>query len=192
MPNLNPRTKTALIVATIIGVIILAAVWRQYGNPFLKFNQSPGQPASPQIKVVDAKLQTGPFSCPSIKNFCQSGKQISKNGVMVGFGAVIANSSPVLATFDGHVQSLETTLPQSLGGEKFTIIYLDSTQRYLRTVYYFKGTTSKNNAEVKEGEQIGTTGEAINYYNGVTLMVQMIKNDPLTGDKIKLTSQDFK
>lgn len=194
MSNLSSRTKTALLVAAVIGVVILAAVWRQNGNPFRKFTQPQGQKGlqSQKIKVVDPKLQAGPYKCPSISEFCQLGKQINKDGLIVGFGATIASGSPVLATFDGHVQSLETTLPKSLGGEKLTVVYLDNAQKYLRTIYYFKGTASKNNVNVKEGEEIGKTGEDMNYYDGITLMIQIIKNDPQTGEKLKLTTQDFK
>lgn len=130
------------------------------------------------------------YHCPSIKEFCTSGHDISKDGAYLGFGATLEQKSPIFASFDGVLTSSTAILSPKLNSEGLNTLYLDNDQKNLRAIYYFKGDTSPTGKKVKKGEQIGSTFAKIESFD-VSLIFQIIQGDIKKEDLVKLTSSNF-
>lgn len=155
------------------------------------------KPVQKKVKIeytpqpaVEPNLQEGPYSCPSVTNFCTNGIEVVRDNKYEGIGANIPAESPIYAAFSGTVSSISGTLSAELGGENITTIYLDNRERGLRAVYTYRGEAPQPQ-DVKEGDTIARMGDKVNLY-GVPLVFKLIKGDPLLGEVVKLTSEDFK
>ncbi len=71
------------------------------------------------------------------------------------------------------------------------VLYIDNKDRGLRASYFFQGDKAPQPKTVKAGDKIATVGSILSLYNS-SLVFSITKNDPINGDKIKLTTGDFK
>lgn len=161
-----------LLVVTLPPIIALVIT---YGTSTKK--ESPPQSSS----------QKG-YLCPTTKEFCQNGTDVTKNSYL-GFGINATANHPIYAVFDGEVTVSQTILPKDLGGETLQTIYIDNKQDNLRAVYLYIGQSFAPNS-VQKGVIIGKMEKEIKSYN-TWLIFQLIKGDPLKGEKVKLSSKDF-
>lgn len=132
----------------------------------------------------------GQLPCPSIKEFCLNGQDVIKNGAYAGLGAKVASASAIYAVFDGDMTVVSSIYPPQLNREKIAAIYLDNKEKNLRAAYFFKGDAPVAK-KVKAGEIIGKTGGELVSYNNVSLLFQLIKGDPVKGERLQLSPQDF-
>lgn len=170
-----------LLIALFVVLIILI--------PFLAFNYNNIQKLFTKNKPAPLTDKSIKYQCPSVKAFCEKGKDLIKNGAYLGFAGDLASKSAILATFDGKITSSITILPDNLKKEKLITIYLDNIEKNLRAIYYFKG-DGTGLKTVKKGDQIGRSLYKINAYE-TYLIFQIIKGDPVKGEKIKLSAKDF-
>lgn len=181
------------IVLTITGIIILASIAGFFISKYTKSGIPVNKnTAARPIKVYSPEDQKGPYTCPSIKEFCVNGKQITQNGAYIGFGAKIASGSAIYASFDGTINGSTAYPPKNIKGEQTNTIYLDNKEKGLRMVYHFGGNPI-NIAEkqVKQGEEMAKSGPVIENYN-VPLTVDVILGNPIDGNRLHLTPKDFK
>lgn len=184
------KNKLFIIIPAIL-ILVLALVFVKFGNFFTKKTSAPPKPIQIEIPKVSPKpesLQKGQFSCPSTPDFCKTGADISQNNKYIGFGAKIAQGSLIFASIDGQLTGISATLTN---GEKMVVLYIDNKDKGFRASYFFQGDKTPEPKQVKEGDQIGTVGSFLSFYNA-SLVFSITKNDPVTGDKIKLSSKDFK
>lgn len=195
------KTKKFLIVAIILILLPFTLSLIISNFDFGKIFQKEKVKEEPQPKPVvisytpqpsvAANLQSGPYNCPSTDDFCKNGKDIEKDGKYEGFGAAVPALSSVYAAFEGNISSLKGKLSPELGGEEIVIIYLDNKERGLRAVYTLKGQAPQPRI-IKQGAAITRVGDKMQTYGGVSLIFKLIKGDPLLGEVVKLTSEDFK
>lgn len=187
MPIFLKDKKIIVITLFLILPIILSLL-------LSKYSQKSQVQTNQKIATGSAQLQIGPFICPSVGDFCTKGQDVIKDGADSGFGAVLPKGSLIKAAFGGTATVVPLTLPEKFNSEKFNVVYLDNQTKDLRAVYYFKGEVNKaiEKVPVRAGDQIGKTGEPIAFYNNLSLVFQIIKGDPIKGERVKLTSKDFK
>src|SRR3989344_3843969 len=156
------------ILFIVLGIIVLASIIGFFLSKLIKpqipVNKVTSTPRP--IAVYSLAGQKGPWSCPSIKEFCTSGKQVTQNEAYIGFGTNIASGSAIYASFDGTINGSTAYPPKNIKGEKTNIIYLDNKQKGIRMVYRFGGDPiSIIEKSVKAGDYIGKTGPSIENYN---------------------------
>jgi len=181
--------KNKKLIILFLLIVLAAFLYFRFGNLIKKplTSGKPVQIETPKLSPKAASLQQGPFKCPSSADFCATGSDINQ-GKYIGFGAKIASGSAIFASIDGDLTNLTSTLTN---GEKMTVLYIDNKDRGLRASYFFQGNLSLDPKKVKSGDQIATVGGVLNSYNA-SLVFSITKNDPINGDKIKLTTRDFK
>lgn len=135
------------------------------------------------------------INCPSIKEFCQIGTGVIKDGKYIGWGAVLASGSAIFAAFDGDLSSESNTFPKEKDSQttqkKYITAYLDSSELGLRGTYYFRGSISIS-GKVAKGEQIGTSsGKVITIYDNKSLIFSLISGYPKTNTPIILNKNNF-
>jgi len=191
---IQKNKKLLLLIAALAIIPVLAAIL--IGRvPQFQRSQKVGSPSAqiqiqqPKVESKHQSLQQGPFKCPATSSFCQTGKEILKDGKYVGFGAKIATGSAVIAAFDGQISSISSTLPQ-LNNEKIITVYLDNNERGLRAVYYYQGIQPPEAKSVKAGEVIDNMGDIMELYNA-SLVFTLFKNDFYAEEGEKLSSADF-
>ncbi len=185
MPILETRRQK--IIALIIILVAIPIVLS-----FLKLTKNKPTTTTQisQPPKLTSDLKKGIYKCPSIKQFCQTGRDIIKDNSYAGFGN-FATGSAVLAAFDGVATGLTITLPSQFKSEKLNVIYLDNKENNIRAVYYFKGNPINfNNMMVKEGADLGVIGDKMQYFD-TSLLFTIIKGDVQKGEKIRLTAKDF-
>lgn len=146
--------------------------------------------------------QKGPFACPSVQSFCQSGKDVFTGSTYTGFGGKLPSGSPIYAAFDGYFEATSAAIATSVSDGKsqdITLGILTDKENLLRAHYYFTGPIPKNkNLNVKAGEIIGYNGQtAMPLYQNSSLVFVLTRNDQimekrLGGERVRLTNQDFK
>ena len=149
---------------------------KQYSNVAMKqFNNARITPIPPKL------------SCPSIKEFCENGKSVMKDGKYIGFGDKLSSGSAIFAAFDGDISASSKTVPAVVNGktEQYSLktIYLDNKNLGLRAIYYFRGpwaSITKSKA-VGRGKQIARVGEkTMSDYNNNSLVFSLILGYPAT------------
>lgn len=191
------------IICVVISLILILGVLNYFNIlSFSKFLPSPkSQSISLKIQPTSTvKKNSFPsaslkINCPSIKEFCQVGSGIIKDGKYIGWGAVLASGSAIFAAFDGVLSSTESTFPKEEDGnitqKKFITAYLDNSELGLRGTYYFRGSMTKSGKAAK-GEQIGiSNGKAIAIYDNKSLIFSLIVNYPKTNTPIILNKNNF-
>ena len=163
-------------------ILSLSALYPQLG--FLPQNQ-----VSPTISPLNQ------LSCPSLKEFCQKGEGVVKDGKYIGFGGKLASGSTIFAAFDGVLSSTTSTFPKEEDNQttqkKFITAYLDNSELGLRGIYYFRGSISKSE-KVTKGEQIGiSNGKVITIYDNKSLIFSLIAGYPKTNNPIILNKENF-
>lgn len=140
------------------------------------------------LKNYDKKIQTGPFSCPTIASICASATY--KENTLSGN---IPSGSPIYAAFNGTATVLYPIHPNTDGTkESFNSIVLINKDKGLIALYSFKGKTI-DNKEVKEGERIATgSGEAIKFKENKSFIFELLKYQEKGATKSALASKDFK
>lgn len=170
-----------LFLILIIAIPLLAFKYNDLVKFISKKNDTPSSTTNLTLNV--------PLECPSVKDFCENGKDLITKENYLGFANNLASGSAILASFDGDLTSATTTLSPSQKNEKLITLYLDNPARNLRAVYFFKGEASSSK-KVTKGEKIGRSLSKIQAFNA-SLIFQLIKGDPITGEKLHLTPKDF-
>lgn len=187
--------KLIFIVFLLILTPLIASLIITNFDKLLK-NFQPPQPQGevkielPKVEAKSAELQKGPYTCPSVTDFCTKSQDIFKVDKYIGFGSKIATNSALVASFDGTISAVSSTLGEEFNSETIITLYLDDKNRGLRAVYYYNGDVAPESKEVKAGDEIATTGDIMKYYN-TSLVFALIKNDFISGTPEKLTSKDF-
>lgn len=179
-----------LIIILIIAVPLLAYKQTPIRNFFTNLPLIPRKEVVinvPKSSTPSANLKK-PYICPSIPDFCQKGTDVNFNGQYAGFGASLPKGSKVVALFDGKLITSVSTLPQ-FNNEQVVTVTLENRQLNLTANYFYQGQVPTK-LNVKAGEQISVTGEAMTPYQ-VPLMVQFYKGTQVTGEKVHLTPKDF-
>ena len=163
-------------------ILSLSALYPQLG--FLPQNQ-----VSPTISPFNQ------LSCPSLKEFCQKGEGVIKDGKYIGFGGKLASGSAIFAAFDGALSSTTNTFQKEENGQtvekRFVTAYLDNSELGLRGIYYFRGSIPKS-GKVAKGEQIGiSNGKVITIYDNKSLIFSLIAGYPKTNNPIILNKENF-
>lgn len=144
-------------------------------------------------KNVSLNQSNPKIPCPSLKEFCQKGEGVMKDGKYIGFGGKLASASAIFAAFDGVLSSTTNSFPKEKDGKivqrTFIIAYLDNPDLNLRAEYYFRGSLDKNGT-VKKGEQIATSnGNKITIYDNSSLIFSLIY--PAGNTPVILNKEDF-
>lgn len=196
MPPLLKDRRFLLISAVAI-ILVGALLLTRWQGGKLVSQKLPPPPAPkktvialPKSSTPSSAIKVNKISCPAIATFCLKGQDIAKGETYMGFGSKIATNSAILATFDGEITTISLTLPPQFQNEKIETIYLDNKQLGLRAIYQFKGQSSSLQ-KVKKGQKIAAVGEPISYYDNVSLVFALVKGDFISGEKVKLTVQDF-
>jgi nitrate reductase NapE component len=125
------------------------------------------------------------LACPSLKEFCQKGQSVIKDGNYIGFGGKLASASAIFAAFDGDLTVAKTDQ------EKFKILYLDSPNQKARAIYFLRGQIIKK-VKVSKGEQIAiANGKTISIYDDNSLIFSVIIGYPNTNTPIILNKENF-
>lgn len=149
--------------------------------------------------------QKGPFKCPSIPQFCQTGQDVSIRNSYVGFGAKLPANTPIYAAFDGEVTTKQIDLAlqplMKQPTQQVNLLFLTDKVHSLRAVYYFPGKLPGNQLaeKVLAGQAIATaSGETMKLYSESSLVFTLTRNDlnmsstMLGGERVKLSKGDFK
>lgn len=202
LPHHPNKTKKSLSARHIISLIFLAGLclillgtWIKSTNSLKPQKQAsypfPTPVAFATQPPVDKALQKGPYNCPISLKFCKSGINQDKDGIYLGIGWKVASSTPILASFDGNINSIQRIVTINGKEETITTAILNNNQRGLHAIYYYKGELPTLTT-VKAGDTIAKTGNTIAYYNNVSLFFQLIKGNMATGQRAPLTTKDFK
>lgn len=183
MPDLSSRKRFILIILLIIIITVPLIVFKY--NDLVKFISKNGLSSLPPSALTGNVN----YGCPSVKSFCESGKDLSLQEEYLGFGNNLASGSAILASFDGNLTSTTTILPPSLKSESLITLYLDNPENDLRAVYFFKGESSASR-KVTRGEKIGRSLTKIQAFD-TSLVFQIIKGDKIKGERLHLTAKDF-
>lgn len=146
-------------------------------------------------KIVSPNQSNLQLFCPSLREFCQKGEGVVKDGNYIGFGGKLASGSAIFAAFDGVLSSTTSSFLKEKDGKivqrKFIIAYLDNPDLNLRAEYYFRGLLDKN-GKVKKGEQIATSnGNKITTYDNSSLIFSLIPGYPAGNTPAILNKEDF-
>ena len=149
----------------------------------------------PQKKVPPTISTLHQLSCPSLKEFCQKGEGVVKDGKYIGFGGKLASASAIFAAFDGILSSTTSTFPKEKNNQttqkKFITAYLDNAELGLRGIYYFRGSIPKSGNVIK-GEQVAiTNGKTISIYDNNSLIFSVIRDYPATNNPAILNKENF-
>ena len=149
----------------------------------------------PQKNMSQTISTLNKLSCPSLKEFCQKGKSIIKDGKYIGFGGKLASASAIFAAFDGILSSTTSTFPKEKNNQttqkKFITAYLDNAELGLRGIYYFRGSIPKSGNVIK-GEQVAiTNGKTISIYDNNSLIFSVIADYPATNNPAILNKENF-
>ena len=149
----------------------------------------------PQKNVSQTISTLNKLSCPSLKEFCQKGESIIKDGKYIGFGGKLASASAIFAAFDGILSSTTSTFPKEKNNQttqkKFITAYLDNAELGLRGIYYFRGSIPKSGSVIK-GEQVAiTNGKTISIYDNNSLIFSVIRDYPATNNPAILNKENF-
>lgn len=143
--------------------------------------------------------QKGPFLCPGIPQFCQTGKDIFIDSNYIGFGSKLPAKSHIFASFDGELTTYKVTISRSSADKKtqnILVSTLTDKEHLLRAAYFFTGQTPKDRP-VKKGEVIATaSGELMPLYDNSSLVFVLTRNDNvmskrLGGEIVRLKKEDF-
>lgn len=163
-------------------------------RPYTTQPQSPFMPTSttqtPESTQTASEVLGDKMPCPTVSEFCQNGRDIIVDGVYAGFGGTPVAGSEIKAVVDGSLTAQASIFPPNLGREEIAAIYIDNKDKQERVAYYFKGVVPAAK-EVKKGEVIGTVGTQMTTYDNASLLFQLIKGDPIKGERVKITPQDF-
>ncbi|MDO8619653.1 MAG: hypothetical protein Q7R49_07025 [Candidatus Daviesbacteria bacterium] len=179
-----------LIIILIIVVPVLA-----YKSTDLQklFNNLPIQ--SKEVRIEMSKSATSsaelkkPLTCPSIKDFCTKGADVTFNGNYAGFGGTLSKGSPVYAMFDGEATVSTTDLPQ-YNNEQIISVSLQNTTKGWLVTYIYRGDVPTKTS-FKTGEKISiVSGEVMSAYK-VSLLVQLMTDNSAGGEIVHLTPKDF-
>lgn len=147
--------------------------------------------AEPVIPHKDfpAKMQAGPFNCPTITEFC------SRDGKYAGgmLSGTLSAGSPLIAAFDGTAQGLPSFSPKSDGSkEEYTLVLLTNKERGLNAMYYFKGTGIAFE-QVKAGDAVGqTNGQTLSFMGNNSFVFKLNKVSSAGEEALELSNKDFK
>lgn len=198
------------IVLGIVVILVIAAVIafrlvqlsKKSLQPTLQTTSS--QKTRPTFPPPTA-YQKGPFKCPSIPQFCQTGQDVLVRGSYTGFGVKLPPNSPLYAAFDGELTFKRMNLVLNpyvkQQTQQINVVFLTDKAHSLRAAYYFPGRLSGKQLSgiIKEGGTIATaSGEPMNLYGQTSLVFALTRNDPLMdtlvlgGEKVKLGKTDFK
>lgn len=206
--DISPQRNTRKIllfeiICVFILLILIFGVLNYFNilslSKFLPSQKS--QPISIKIQPFSTteknKFPTTSFKiyCPSIKEFCQIGTGVIKDGKYIGWGAVLASGSAIFAAFNGDLSSESKTFPKEKDSQtaqkKFITAYLEDGKLGLRGTYYFRGSISKS-GKVAKGEQIGTSsGKLITIYGNKSLIFSLISGSPKTNAPVILNKENF-
>lgn len=201
------KSKYIFILLSLVFALTAAfLLYRQFPN----LGKKTVQPVNQSKNVIVLKegvlsapndKQKGPFTCPSTSPFCKSGQDVSIGSSYIGMGSKLANASPVYAAFDGYFEATNAAIanptPKAKAQNIIIGILTDKTN-LLRAHYYFIGPLPKNkNVNVKAGDIIAYSGQVMPLYQNNTLVFVLTRNDKvmeqrLGGERVKLSSQDFK
>lgn len=176
-----------------MAIILLAAYSPQI---LTKLGLRPKEPveliyAEPVIPRKDfpAKMQSGPFACPTVAEFCtRDGKYTG--GMLSG---TLQGGSPLLAAFDGTAQGLPSFPPKSDGSKgEYTLVLLLNKERGLTARYYFKGTGIAFE-NVRAGDAIGqTNGQTLSFMGNNSFVFKLSKVTAMGQEEVALSAKDFK
>lgn len=183
------KSKKFYLVLVILIILIIGLV---VSVRLFKFSF----PIFPQSQTTQKDL----FTCPSITQFCQDGKDILIDGNYIGFGDKLPQQSPIYAIINGELAVNKVTIATSsagLGKQEMTVATITNRKSSVRAAYYFLGEGIKNKI-VRKGETIGSiNGKTMPLYNQSSLVFIYTKNDlgmgpRLSGERVKLTKLNFK
>ncbi len=147
--------------------------------------------AEPVIPRQDfpAKMQSGPFKCPTIAQFCTRDGKYS-GGMLSG---TLSSGSPLVAAFDGTAQGLPSFSPKTDGSkEEYTLVLLTNKERGLSAMYYYKGTGIAFE-NVKAGAAVGqTNGQTLNFMGNNSFVFKLSKVTATGQEEVQLSGKDFK
>lgn len=162
------------------------------------FGSLPHKPYTIQVPKTSQQTNATPPSsggtggdltlrCPTVKDFCETGRDIFANGTYAGFGTTLPSGSTLTAVFSG-VLTIETTPSPVEEKENITAVYIDNAELDLRATYYFKGSVQKETGEVKTGEIIGTVDQPM---TTTSLLFLLTQGDPENEEYIPLSKENF-
>jgi len=147
----------------------------------------------PQNQVSPTISSLNRLSCPSLKEFCEKGQGIFKDGQYVGLGYSLSSENAIFAAFDGNLSiALSPTSAGALTTKKKLITaYLDNPDLKLRAIYLFKGSITKT-GKVNKGEQIAiSNGKPIKVYDNNSFIFSLIPGYPGSNTPTILNKENF-
>lgn len=206
LPNpLLASGKGKIVILTVVIIILGALFYFLYYRPQLtdpnysmsgQVNDSTGSEKYP----TPNNFQSGPFYCPSVASFCESGQDVTLANSYIGFGGKVEAESPIYAAFDGEVTA---SLPPGAEDEskKYGItiwwsVLLVNKENAMKALYTFPGKITKQGA-VKRGDVIGSSsGKMMPTYGDYSLIFRLNRFDDmagsqLTGETVKLEKTNF-
>ena len=176
-------SKKLIILGALVFVFAAATIiFTRLGfNPPKKVEIVFAPPVIPR-QNFDQKLQTGPFACPTVAQFCATDGKYK-----------VPSSSPLFAAFDGKVTGIPSFSPKADGlKEDFTLVLLVNKERGLQALYYFKG-KGINQKQVKEGEAIGeVSGQPLSFMDNNSFVFKLMRVNENGEETAKLSNSDFK
>jgi len=158
----RPFLKPKFLIPLGLGVLIVLFIVGLVSQGRLKLKPEPS-PAPQGLSPI--------FVCPTIKEFCENGQDIIRNGNYVGFGAKIASGSAIYAVFDGKITSQARTYEE---GDIITSLFLHNSETNTTAAYRFIG-EGKSIDSVKAGQVIGQVGNQMDRFSRVNLLFSLVK-----------------
>lgn len=182
LPNLSKNKKFLTVAALIFTTLIISTI---IAGLSISFNKSGSASKDSTLKSA-ADLGIEKILCPSVKEFCEKGKSIVKDGEYLGFGTPLPSDSQSFAVFSGKLSSRST---QTEKGQLITLTLISESGN-LKAIYQYLGNPP---AEILtyEGARLQFMGGVMPEY-GVTLIFSLVSTLGGSETKVELTPQDFK
>ncbi|MBI2338052.1 hypothetical protein HYU95_02610 [Candidatus Daviesbacteria bacterium] len=192
-----------VFIPTLTALVLLAALSFYLWQQKTPVKTIPAPESKPQetasLFPPPTDYQKGPFLCPGIPQFCQTGKDIFIEKSYIGFGSRLPAKSHIFASFDGELATFKVAINRSPADKKtqnILVSTLTDKEHLLRAAYFFTGQAPKDRP-VKKGEVIATSsGETMPLYDNSSLVFVLTRNDivmgkRLGGERVQLKKADF-
>ncbi len=162
-----------------------------------KTDQKSQVPSVPSIKKNADSLSIK-LSCPSLREFCEKGKALLKNGEFIGLGGKLASGSAIFAAFDGDISATTSAFSETINGTtnegNVRIMYLDNASLNLRATYFFRGSMDIKRGKIYEGQQIAIVSgkPLITAFGSNSFVFSVIQGYPAKPKQVVLTKESFK
>ena len=145
----------------------------------------------PQNQVSPTISTLNQLSCPSLKEFCQKGEGVIKDGKYIGFGGKLASGNAIFAAFDGNLSTALSPTSAGNGNTSRNTAYLDNPDLKLRAIYLFKGSITKTGKVNKEEQIAISNGKTMKAYDNNSLIFSLIPGYPESNTPIIVNKENF-